>query len=416
MAATVLISVTCGILSISTIGGNLMVSIAFTRYKQLQTLSNLFIFSLAISDIIVGVSSINFYSVYVVLQSWPLGIVVCDIWLVLDYVCCQASVIHLIMICIDRYLSLTRPFSYRVKRTKNKLRIAICLAWLIAFMQWAPWIISYPAIVGKNTVPEDDCYVQFLYESWYTTVLTAIAAYYLPVLIMFTIYVKIYQLVRTREEEIAKITNVPRKKISLARLQMPKTLRGNYNKALSRFSRTGVSVNELRETSRKDSDLRQKKRFLVRQKKAAKMLSVILLAFVITWLPYHVCVVITPFCPECISSEIWNFSYMLCYLNSTLNPFCYALGSRDFRRVFKKVLCCKNRDRSRSFGNEISEIQRNRDQNVNFQQVNGVFSNADEDNSSAPDAESMSDINKVTPHKQYGEANRDRTLTEIQEF
>ena len=75
-----------------------------------------------------------------------------------------------------------------------------------------------------------------------------------------------------------------------------------------------------------------------RAKKALKTISVILGAFVACWTPYHVFAIIASFCPTCINVHLYMFSYFLCYLNSPINPFCYAASNQQFKNAFKRIM------------------------------------------------------------------------------
>ncbi len=108
-----LIGISAGLLSLVTIAGNLMVMISFKMDKQLQTISNYFLFSLAVADIIIGLISMPLFTQFTILQEWRLGAAVCDAWLSIDYLASNASVLNLLVISFDRYFSVTRPLTYR---------------------------------------------------------------------------------------------------------------------------------------------------------------------------------------------------------------------------------------------------------------------------------------------------------------
>lgn len=79
------------------------------------------------------------------------------------------------------------------------------------------------------------------------------------------------------------------------------------------------------------------------ERKAAKTLSTLLLVFIVTWLPYNVLVLIKTLSggEDQVPEKIWNFSYYLCYINSTINPLCYALCNAQFRRTYMRILKCR---------------------------------------------------------------------------
>ncbi len=150
-----LIGASAGILSLVTIAGNLMVMISFKMDKQLQTISNYFLFSLAVADIIIGkddflykdidavkqmlilrrsgLISMPLFTVQMLQGEWTLGRVICDSWLSVDYLASNASVLNLLVISFDRYFSVTRPLTYRARRTTKKAALMVIKEQLVYY-------------------------------------------------------------------------------------------------------------------------------------------------------------------------------------------------------------------------------------------------------------------------------------------
>lgn len=198
----VLISLVAGALSLFTICGNLFVIVAFKLDKQLQIISNCFLLSLAVADLTIGLVSMPLYTLYLLMGYWPLGSLLCDLWLSLDYTMSNASVANLLVICFDRYLSVTRPLTYRANRTPRKVGMMISCAWVISAFLWTPWIFAWPHIEGERTVPDHECYIQFLRTNTAITIATALAAFYIPVTIMSILYFIIYRETEKRQKRI----------------------------------------------------------------------------------------------------------------------------------------------------------------------------------------------------------------------
>ncbi|XP_077091337.1 muscarinic acetylcholine receptor M2a [Siphateles boraxobius] len=450
----VFIVLVAGSLSLVTVIGNILVMLSIKVNRSLQTVNNYFLFSLACADLIIGLCSMNLYTVYIVIGYWPLGPVVCDLWLALDYVVSNASVMNLLIISFDRYFCVTKPLSYPVKRTTKMAGMMIAAAWVLSFILWAPAILFWQFIVGGRTVPEKECYIQF-FSNAAVTFGTAIAAFYLPVIIMMVLY---WQISRASKSRVKKdnrkpsganldvassnqirenITNKPtnnnltaeetdRGQTQLtddaanqhdAKLQngkAPSTAsgeaedggRGNEEKESSNDSTSGSgAVNNQKEevvapsipdenqaparhrakadgskltcikintkspkgdcyapsnatveivpaTERQNHVARKivkmtkqppkkKKAPSSREKKVTRTIMAILVAFVATWTPYNVMVLINTFCSSCIPNTVWTIGYWLCYINSTINPACYALCNITFKKTFKHLLLCQ---------------------------------------------------------------------------
>ncbi|OQR66208.1 hypothetical protein BIW11_02382 [Tropilaelaps mercedesae] len=114
------------------------------------------------------------------------------------------------------------------------------------------------------------------------------------------------------------------------------------NAASNRSKREMISsFSDRLRKKRKSNDKRQKSKSENRARKALRTISFILGAFVICWTPYHICALVEGFCRDargCVNHHLFYFTYFLCYANSPINPFCYALANQQFKRTFYRVL------------------------------------------------------------------------------
>lgn len=130
----------------------------------------------------------------------------CDLWLAVDYVVSNASVMNLLIISFDRYFCVTKPLSYPARRSTKMAGLMIAVAWVLSFILWAPAILFWQFIVGGRTVPTNECYIQF-FSNPVVTFGTAIAAFYLPVAIMIYLYWRISKASRSRVRKDSRKTS-----------------------------------------------------------------------------------------------------------------------------------------------------------------------------------------------------------------
>uniref|UniRef100_A0A3Q3DUS0 Muscarinic acetylcholine receptor n=1 Tax=Hippocampus comes TaxID=109280 RepID=A0A3Q3DUS0_HIPCM len=423
----VFIVLVAGSLSLVTVIGNILVMLSIKVNRNLQTVNNYFLFSLACADLIIGLCSMNLYTVYIVIGYWPLGPVVCDLWLALDYVVSNASVMNLLIISFDRYFCVTKPLSYPVKRTTKMAGMMIAAAWVLSFILWAPAILFWQFIVGGRTVPEKECYIQF-FSNAAVTFGTAIAAFYLPVIIMIQLYWQISRASKSRrrnnqntedsgnqhdgrmqngkaptsttaegetegddaareicaageekessndstsgsaaashvkdEETPPSAANsdpgpgrpLPRQraKAGVSKLTCIKIKAKSPKGDCYTPSNATVEIVPASERQNhvarkivkmtKQPPNKKKKAAPSREKKVTRTIMAILVAFVATWTPYNVMVLINTFCNSCVPNTVWTLGYWLCYINSTINPACYALCNVTFKKTFKHLLLCQ---------------------------------------------------------------------------
>ena len=87
-------------------------------------------------------------------------------------------------------------------------------------------------------------------------------------------------------------------------------------------------------------------KFENRARKALRTITFILGAFVFCFAPFHIMSIIDSTCSIVgfcnLTSSFYrhlnNTSYFLCYLNSPINPFMYALANQQFKKTFLRIL------------------------------------------------------------------------------
>lgn len=86
------------------ITGNVFVIAAILLERNLQSVSNHLILSLAVADLLVACLVMPLGAVYEVSREWSLGPELCDMWTSSDVLCCTASILHLVAIALDRWV------------------------------------------------------------------------------------------------------------------------------------------------------------------------------------------------------------------------------------------------------------------------------------------------------------------------
>ena len=80
-----------------------------------------------------------------------------------------------------------------------------------------------------------------------------------------------------------------------------------------------------------------------KERKAMRTIALLLLTFAICWIPLSIIFVITAMHPDMLSSWWMILGYWLGYVNSMLNPVCYAVGNPFFKETLIKILTRKSK-------------------------------------------------------------------------
>lgn len=79
------------LLMLTTAIGNLFVIVAILIERNLRTVGNYLVLSLAIADLLVACLVMPLAGIYQILQRWTLGVLLCDIWTSADVFCCTGE-------------------------------------------------------------------------------------------------------------------------------------------------------------------------------------------------------------------------------------------------------------------------------------------------------------------------------------
>lgn len=119
------------VLVVVSVMANLFVLLSFAYEKKLRTTFSILIANLALTDLIVAVIPMNFYTIDIIFGYWPLGKILCGLWVVVDYNTVFASTYTLAAISIDRLWSIKWSINYRQNNTKRKAGIIVVIVWLV---------------------------------------------------------------------------------------------------------------------------------------------------------------------------------------------------------------------------------------------------------------------------------------------
>ena len=118
------------IIAFASISWNSLVLLLIMKDKQLQTVTNYFIASLATTDLLVGALGIS--CVLIAWHGYPHNFKGCLMFNSMLVVLTQISIFGLLIIAIERLVAIMEPFKYKEFCTGRIAVICMCVAWCFA--------------------------------------------------------------------------------------------------------------------------------------------------------------------------------------------------------------------------------------------------------------------------------------------
>ncbi|XP_052803177.1 dopamine D2-like receptor [Mya arenaria] len=235
-----------------TVFGNILVVLSIYRERSLRHVTNYFICSLAVADILVAVIVMPPAVFMEVTKYWSLSDELCDAWVAFDVMACTASILNLTAISVDRFIAVTQPIKYAKHKNSKRVHVMLALTWIVSIA------IAAPIALGVNySDAREDGMCSFFNSDF--LIYSSMGSFYIPSLIMIFLYWRIYRVLRLRaQRSLAKkkarcidtqtVTNVieneavkePTDKTGLAKMDNGKV--STYNTTANNCSKTNHNL------------------------------------------------------------------------------------------------------------------------------------------------------------------------------
>ncbi|XP_029966761.1 trace amine-associated receptor 1-like [Salarias fasciatus] len=250
-----------GSVSAVTVLGNLLVIISIIYFQQLHTPTNFLILSLAVTDLLVGfvVFPLNMeFSVTSCLYS--------------------PNVFY-------RYYAVCQPLTYGTKIDVHVVKIMIVISWCTPVFVAVCYL--FVGLSSENC--QENCAFSFVLTSG----LGNVFLFYLPVIIMLCIYLKIFLVAQKQARSIQNTKCHSKKK--------------------------GPTVRKV-------------------EGKATRTLAIVMGVFLMCLTPFFLCLAAESLGSSSVPAEVFETVAWLALFNSMLNPFIYAFFYSWFRSAFRLIL------------------------------------------------------------------------------
>ncbi|KAG8553272.1 hypothetical protein GDO81_003349 [Engystomops pustulosus] len=292
------VTIICIMLFLLGVTGNLITILIFKRYTDMRSTVNMYLSSMAVSDILIflGLPS-DLYRIWKY-KPYIFGNFVCKFLFYLSETCTYCTILHITTVSVERYVAICFPLKAKIMITKKRVRIIIVFLWIIASITAGPILFLIGVEHRSETQPEEtnECkYMDSAAENGLLYIMTWVSTmyYFIPVVFLLLLYGLICRKLWKNKHGIHGPTAANREK---------------------------------------------------QHKQTVKMLALVVLSFVLCWLPYHIGrILFAQAGPKGEQfyhlSQYFNLiSMVLFYLSASMNPMLYNIMSQKYRLAMSKIL------------------------------------------------------------------------------
>ena len=227
----IFIAIVCVIVILLSLLGNALVVSVILRFKRLKNATNYILLSLAIADLTVSILVMLPAMIQDVLQKWVFSHLFCKFYNAFDITCCTASILHLLLVAIDRYIAIFKPLTYRDVVRKWHIFTTVLFVWSLSFlMSFLPIFMGWNQLARTTdtskpfsnlTLTNTSEAVYFNSTDLSTSnqepevcsleanipyaIISSSLSFYIPLVIMTIVYLQIYIVARRQANAIAQL-------------------------------------------------------------------------------------------------------------------------------------------------------------------------------------------------------------------
>ncbi|XP_049868569.1 pyrokinin-1 receptor-like [Pectinophora gossypiella] len=300
--------------------GNIFTCIVIIRNKSMHTATNYYLFSLAISDLLLLVSGMP-QEMYSIWSKWPyvFGHTFCLIRGLAAETSTNASVLTITLFTVERYLAICHPFvSHKMSKLSRAMK-HVMLLWVVSFGLALPQALQFGIKdhQGVTMCLQTRVIIAHSFE------ISTFFFFFAPMILITVLY-------------------------SLIGLRLKKTSISKQTKEKEDFERNMRFNHRIR---RKHSQS---------TRRVVKMLVAVVVAFFICWAPFHAQRLVAIYGTAenhlarspvllFVYSTLTYISGIFYYMSTCINPIFYHIMSNKFREAFKNTMmhwCCREERRT----------------------------------------------------------------------
>ncbi|XP_078701252.1 QRFP-like peptide receptor [Branchiostoma floridae x Branchiostoma belcheri] len=132
--------------------GNTLVIYTVLFDRTMRTVTNMFLVSLSVSDLLITLLSIPFHILWALKRfEWEYGDLLCRLPQYIKGLSVTASILSLTAISVERYLAILRPLAAQRYLSRFRLTAAVTLIWAVASLVYIPQLLY----LGVRTIPQE---------------------------------------------------------------------------------------------------------------------------------------------------------------------------------------------------------------------------------------------------------------------